>query len=149
RQVLRYIIANTGVNPKETCEQLFISKHDIAECKDYLANKNAFLWFPVDYDPTPDMGIATSTAATSTAATSSAPAYTFTKRLSYGSKGPDVTALQNLLITLQYLASGNNSGFFGNLTDAGVEQYQCAKNIVCSGTAGSTGYGAIGPKTLA
>jgi len=56
--------------------------------------------------------------------------------------------LQQFLIPL-YLASGNDTGYFGPLTQAAVEKYQTAHNIVLSGTPLSTGFGQVGPRTRA
>jgi len=72
-----------------------------------------------------------------------------TRTLSKGSKGADVTQLQNFLIAQRDLASGNNSGYFGALTEAAVKSFQKRNGIVSSGTPTTTGYGAVGPKTRA
>lgn len=65
-----------------------------------------------------------------------------------GDSGSDVTALQNNLISLKYLASGNNIGYFGAKTQAALEKFQCDQAILCSGTL-TDGYGVYGPKTQA
>jgi len=70
-----------------------------------------------------------------------------TRSLEFGMSGSDVTTLQQNLITLGYLASGNAIGYFGPLTLAAVKKFQCAKSVVC--TAASTGYGVYGPATQA
>ena len=57
--------------------------------------------------------------------------------------------LQTLLIQKGHLPPSNDTGFFGLLTRAAVQKYQCAENIVCSGTESSSGYGVAGPKTIA
>ncbi len=75
-------------------------------------------------------------------------AHAAVRSLSLGSSGVDVTALQNTLITKGYLGAGNNSGYFGVLTQAAVKKFQCASQILCSGTAVS-GYGVAGPRTQA
>jgi len=41
---------------------------------------------------------------------------TFTRDLTIGSQGSDVTGLQNFLISKSYLGSGYNTGYFGSLT---------------------------------
>jgi len=60
-----------------------------------------------------------------------------------GSTGPDVAALQSLLISKSYLAPGNTSGYFGLLTKAALAKLQCDAKLICGGDAGS-----LGPKTL-
>lgn len=71
------------------------------------------------------------------------------RTLRLGSRGSDVTTLQNYLITQGYLTSGSATGFYGPLTQAAVQKYQSQKGIVSSGTPATTGYGAVGPKTTA
>jgi len=76
------------------------------------------------------------------------PATSFTKDLTLGSKGTDVTALQNLLISANKgsaaaaLAAVGATGYFGNLTKAALAEYQAA-----AGVTPSVGY--FGPKTRA
>jgi len=72
-----------------------------------------------------------------------------TKNLYRGLKHPEVSLLQAFLIAKGYLDSENATGFFGVLTEAAIQKYQCAKKIVCVGTPASTGYGAVGPRTRA
>ena len=60
----------------------------------------------------------------------------------------DVTRLQNFLITNGYM-QGSATGYFGPITETAVKAYQSAKGIVSSGTAETTGYGYVGPKTRA
>lgn len=60
-----------------------------------------------------------------------------------------MTSLQTFLIQKGYLAPANTTGFYGPLTMQAVQKYQCAQNIVCSGTEASTGYGVVGMKTRA
>ena len=77
---------------------------------------------------------------------SAAPAtssYTFSKDLTLGSKGADVTALQQLLITKGYLtAVSAPTGYFGALTQKALAAYQSAEGI-------SPAVGYFGPKTRA
>jgi len=70
------------------------------------------------------------------------------RSLSSGLSGDDVVALQKTLIAQGYLASGYATGYFGPLTQTAVEKFQCAHNIICSGTS-TQGYGVYGPKTQA
>jgi peptidoglycan hydrolase-like protein with peptidoglycan-binding domain len=62
--------------------------------------------------------------------------YLFTKDIKAGSKGPDVTALQNLL------GVSPATGHFGALTKAAVIKYQISKGI-------SPANGYVGAKTRA
>ena len=92
----------------------------------------------------------TSTNITSTpTCTSGSSTISLSTKLSRGSKGVDVTDLQNFLISKGYLATDNNTGFFGMVTEASVKSFQRDQNIVSSGSPLSTGYGATGPKTRA
>jgi spore germination protein YaaH len=70
------------------------------------------------------------------------------RSLSFGLSGSDVTTLQQELITAGYLAAGSATGYFGALTQAAVQKFQCAQNIICTG-ASVSGYGIAGPKTQA
>lgn len=70
------------------------------------------------------------------------------RTLSLGLSGSDVTSVQNDLIAQGYLAAGKATGYFGPLTESAVKKFQCDQNIICSG-AGVSGYGLVGPKTLA
>ena len=65
-----------------------------------------------------------------------------------GDTGAGVTALQNDLIALGYLGAQYNTGYFGSLTQTALEKFQCAKNIMCSGSS-VDGYGTYGPHTQA
>lgn len=72
-----------------------------------------------------------------------------TSQLRFGSRGAEVTALQQFLATDPSIyPEGLVTGYYGPLTAAAVQRYQCKMNIVCSGTAASTGYGQVGPRTL-
>ena len=75
---------------------------------------------------------ASSTAGTGTGSTGGqelgAAAYNFTKNLTIGSTGTDVTALQNLLIADGYLTAAP-TGYFGGLTQAAVKKFQAAHKI--------------------
>ena len=73
----------------------------------------------------------------------------FPRPLYRGTKGDDVKTLQTLLIQKGHLPPSNDTGFFGLLTRAAVQKYQCSQNIICGGTESSTGYGVAGPKTIA
>ncbi len=70
------------------------------------------------------------------------------RTLSFGLRGSDVIELQNILIAQGDLATGNNTGYFGRLTEAAVQKFQCRSDVVCHGSLLRTGYGAVGPRTL-
>ncbi len=69
------------------------------------------------------------------------------RTLSYGVSGNDVGELQKFLIWKGHLAKGNDTGFFGALTQAAVQKFQCAAMGLCSGSPSSNGYGVVGPQT--
>lgn len=62
-------------------------------------------------------------------------------------KGEDVKALQNFLVSKGYLTADSVTSFFGPLTEAAVQKFQKAENIVSAGTPLTTGYGSVGPTT--
>ncbi|MBI4093291.1 MAG: peptidoglycan-binding protein, partial [Candidatus Kerfeldbacteria bacterium] len=57
-----------------------------------------------------------------------APAYNYTRNLTVGSRGDDVTALQGLLKSKGYLAV-EPTGYFGSLTKAALAKLQAAQGI--------------------
>ena len=73
----------------------------------------------------------------------------FTTSLYYGLRSSGVLALQTFLTEQGYLSASYDTGFYGNLTVAGVQKFQCAQNIICSGSAFTTGWGLVGPRTRA
>ncbi len=80
----------------------------------------------------------------------SASAAMLTQTLDLGDSNSDVTSLQSYLATNATIyPSGLVTGYFGPLTQAGVQRFQTAQGIVTSGTPESTGYGRVGPTTLA
>ncbi len=54
---------------------------------------------------------------------------TFTRDLTIKSTGSDVKVLQQFLIAKGFLASGNDTGYFGPLTQAALAQYQLSMGI--------------------
>ena len=72
-----------------------------------------------------------------------------TRALSFGSRGPDVVQLQQYLISPGLLSADSATGYFGPLTEAAVQQWQSSHGVVSSGSAETTGYGAVGPRTRA
>jgi hypothetical protein len=61
--------------------------------------------------------------------TSGSVSCTFTRSLTVGSRGTDVTCLQNALIAGGFLAAGNNTGYFGGLTKAAVVKWQISRGV--------------------
>jgi peptidoglycan hydrolase-like protein with peptidoglycan-binding domain len=73
-----------------------------------------------------------------------------TTSLDLGSSGPQVTELQTYLASNATIyPSGLITGYFGPLTQAAVENFQTAYDIVTNGTPATTGYGRVGPMTMA
>ncbi len=72
------------------------------------------------------------------------------RTLTKGTKGNDVTALQELLKKdPEIYPEGMITGYYGALTTLAVQRFQFKHGIVTSGDPESTGYGRVGPKTLA
>ena len=76
--------------------------------------------------------------------------------LSFGMVSSEVQTLQKILNKAGFMIAvtgpgspGEETTRFGGLTRAAVRNFQCAKNIVCSGDESSTGYGLVGKKTRA
>jgi peptidoglycan hydrolase-like protein with peptidoglycan-binding domain len=67
----------------------------------------------------------------------------FTRNMYRPMSGEDVKRLQGLL------GVSPQSGYFGFVTEAAVQNFQCKYNILCAGDPDSTGYGVVGPKTRA
>jgi hypothetical protein len=82
----------------------------------------------------------TTPAPVSTGAVLGASVYNFTQEFGVGSTGPDVTALQSLLISDGYLTVAGPTGYFGSLTESALMKFQTAHGF------SSTGY--VGPLTL-
>lgn len=73
-----------------------------------------------------------------------------THRLMPGSSGDEVRCLQQLLAADPSIyPEGLITGYFGTKTEAAVQRFQVAHNIVTGGTPQATGYGAVGAKTRA
>ncbi|PIR47129.1 MAG: hypothetical protein COV07_00435 [Candidatus Vogelbacteria bacterium CG10_big_fil_rev_8_21_14_0_10_45_14] len=72
-----------------------------------------------------------------------------TAQLDMGDRGTEVTELQVYLAANPSLyPSGLVTGYFGQLTKAGVERFQTLHGIASSGTPATTGYGRVGPRTI-
>jgi hypothetical protein len=65
------------------------------------------------------------------------------------SDGLDVVRLQTFLVSNNLLSSNYITGFYGSFTKSAIQNYQCAQNIVCSGSPATTGWGIVGPRTYA
>ena len=99
---------------------------------------------PLSSTQTTATNSSSSLTSTTTAATAH---YTFTKQLSRGSRGADVTALQQFLaINSAIYPEGTVSGFYGALTAQAVGRFQIKYNLA---KAGDAGFGQVGPKTRA
>jgi chitodextrinase len=99
---------------------------------------------------TPATSTTSTTTTTTTSPTTPPPtttSFTFTTALYYGLRNSNVLALQNFLIQAQYLGTPYNTGFYGSLTQKAVQKFQCAQDIVCSGSPATTGWGSVGPRT--
>jgi peptidoglycan hydrolase-like protein with peptidoglycan-binding domain len=67
-----------------------------------------------------------------------------------GDSNSQVSALQTFLAADSSIyPEGLVTGYYGSLTVAAVERYQCKNGIVCQGSPSTTGYGRVGPATLA
>jgi len=73
-----------------------------------------------------------------------------TSQLDVGDSGPEVTELQTYLkANPNIYPEGLVTGYFGELTKAAVERFQTAQGIISQGTPATTGYGRVGPQTMA
>lgn len=84
------------------------------------------------------------------------PSLLINKQLDFGATDPQVRELQKFLNSKGFTVSsagagsaGNETDYFGPLTQAALKKYQAANNIVNTGDAATTGYGRLGPQTLA
>ena len=79
-----------------------------------------------------------------------------TRSLVIGTRHQEVRHLQRLLNSLGYTVSangpgspGNETDFFGKVTEAALRRFQCERFTLCAGAPETTGYGFLGPKTRA
>ncbi|MEX2437527.1 MAG: peptidoglycan-binding protein, partial [Candidatus Paceibacterota bacterium] len=85
------------------------------------------------------------------------PAYIFSTTLRLGIKHPDIMWLQKYLnanpdtqLTGSGIGSpGNETDYFGQLTEDAVRRFQIKYGIVSAGTPATTGFGLVGPQTRA
>ena len=87
---------------------------------------------------------------TKTISTPSGVTITITKVLKLGLENSEVRQLQELLAKdTGIYPEGKVTGYFGALTRKAVQNFQKKYGIVSSGNENTTGYGLVGPKTLA
>ncbi len=72
-----------------------------------------------------------------------------TRTLHKGMSGGDVLGLQLLLAAKNLLPATSVTGYFGSITEGIIQAFQVQEGIVATGTPATTGYGAVGPRTLA
>ncbi|MEK7604563.1 MAG: peptidoglycan-binding domain-containing protein [Patescibacteria group bacterium] len=76
-------------------------------------------------------------------------AATISRQLDRGDTGTDVSVLQSYLSgNAAWYPAALVTGYFGQLTEGGVQKFQTAQGIVSSGSPSTTGYGRVGPTTL-
>jgi len=69
------------------------------------------------------------------------------RALSLGMSGTDVMDLQRFLVAQGLLSQGGISGYYEAQTELAVRKWQASHGIVSSGSAETTGYGVVGPRT--
>lgn len=79
---------------------------------------------------------------------STAPLCQSERTLVQGLRGDDVKVVQEYLKTINLYGSESN-GVYGPATEASVREWQKQQGIASNGSAGTTGWGAVGPKTRA
>lgn len=73
-----------------------------------------------------------------------------TAQADFGARGTNVTNIQAYLASNStFYPEGLVTGYYGSLTRSAVQRFQAFYGIVSSGTAASTGYGRVGPSTMA
>ena len=89
------------------------------------------------------------TSTTSAPATGNIVCPVFNYTLGRGARGEAVTALQKFLAGKGFLATDSATGFYGDLTESAVRNFQAQQSIVSSGSAETTGWGSVGRLTSA
>ena len=89
------------------------------------------------------------------ASTTPKPTIMLNKQLDFGMTDPQVRELQKFLNSQGFAvattgagSAGNETDYFGALTQSALQKFQAAKGIVSTGDAATTGYGRLGPQTL-
>lgn len=84
------------------------------------------------------------------------PAYTINRQFDLGARDAQIKDLQRFLNASGFTvaasgdgSAGNETDYFGPLTQAALKKFQSAQGIVSTGDAATTGYGRLGPQTLA
>ncbi len=84
------------------------------------------------------------------------PGITIARWLVFGESGGDVRTLQEYLNKIGHTvassgpgAPGEESDYFGALTERALKRFQCERLGVCSGNPTTTGHGGVGPRTRA
>lgn len=72
---------------------------------------------------------------------------TLSRNLHLGVSGPDVSSLQHFLQSVGAYTYPVITGYYGTVTQQAVQQWQAQNGIVAYGSAATTGFGAVGPKT--
>lgn len=73
-----------------------------------------------------------------------------TAQADFGSRGTNVVNIQTYLASNpSFYPQGLITGYFGSLTRAAVQRFQAFYGIVSSGSPSTTGYGRVGPVTMA
>jgi len=87
--------------------------------------------------------------------TTTPPKGEFTRNLWRGLRGSDVKKIQEILnrdpstriAEFGIGSPGQETDYYGFLTQSAIQNFQCKYGIVCSGSSDSTGYGVVGPST--
>lgn len=77
-------------------------------------------------------------------------AATISTPMSIGARGADVTTLQQTFAADSSIyPEGLVTGYFGSLSQSAVQRFQAKYGVVSSGSPSTTGYGRVGPQTIA
>lgn len=128
---------------------IYTTKGNIAYARYLYTNHQTDPWvssFPCwNKNPVPESSVS---------ATSSPASSPLTTNLSFGMIHPEVLTLQQILNAKGFLVAtsgpgsiGNETDKFGNLTRKAVRNFQCTRNIVCTGDEFSSSYGVVGLRT--
>jgi len=98
--------------------------------------------------PSPSVSATPTPSPSPSPSSSPGPKNMFTQVMKRGSRGVQVSMLQEYLKkdTVLY-PEGSVTGYFGPATERAVQRFQTKYGLVTSGTPTTTGYGAVGPKT--